>query len=125
MRDLAQRSKPHVWVNVHSGMEALFMPFDHQAAVPAGPKAAAALQLLEQLNKAACGSRCAVGSGGKSVGKHPAWRLGHHAGLMAVLQSHNKVLPSVGHSICAAAGAFQQGCLPELMCCRLWRRVCG
>ena len=72
MRDLAQQFKPHVWINVHSGMEALFMPYDHRAAVPEGPEATAALQLLQQLNRAACGSRCAVGSGGKSVGGPPA-----------------------------------------------------
>ena len=68
MRDLAQQFQPHVWLNMHSGMEALFMPYDHRAAVPEGPEAAAALQLLQQLNRAACGGRCAVGSGGKSVG---------------------------------------------------------
>ena len=68
MRDLATGFRPHVWMNAHSGMEALFMPYDHRAEVPAGPEAKAALELLQQLNKIACGGRCAVGSGGKSVG---------------------------------------------------------
>lgn len=30
--------KPHAWVNVHSGMEALFMPYDHQARLPTGAR---------------------------------------------------------------------------------------
>ena len=68
MRDLAQGFRPHVWMNAHSGMEALFMPYDHRAEVPEGPEAQAALELLQQLNRIACGGRCAVGSGGKSVG---------------------------------------------------------
>jgi hypothetical protein len=33
LRALAAGWKPHVWVNVHSGMEALFMPYDHRAEV--------------------------------------------------------------------------------------------
>ena len=36
--ELLQGFKPHAWVNVHSGMEALFMPFDHVANVPDGEK---------------------------------------------------------------------------------------
>ena len=30
---LARELKPHVWLNVHSGMEALFVPWDHKAEV--------------------------------------------------------------------------------------------
>lgn len=68
MRSLAQSFKPHVWVNVHSGMEALFLPYDHRAEVPKGEGPRAALEILEELNVSSCGGRCAVGSGGKSVG---------------------------------------------------------
>ncbi|GAB4818297.1 hypothetical protein N2152v2_005343 [Parachlorella kessleri] len=68
MRHLAESLRPHVWLNVHSGMEALFMPYDHQARVPDGASANATLSLLGQLNTRVCGGRCAVGSGGKSVG---------------------------------------------------------
>jgi hypothetical protein len=64
----AQALKPHVWLNVHSGMEALFTPWDHKAEVPVGPGAQASLALLARINAANCGGRCAVGSGGKSVG---------------------------------------------------------
>ncbi len=28
--------RPHVWASVHSGMEALFMPYDHVASIPGG-----------------------------------------------------------------------------------------
>ncbi len=34
VKALAEALKPHVWVNVHSGMEALFLPYDHKAEVP-------------------------------------------------------------------------------------------
>lgn len=37
VKALAVGFKPHVWVNVHSGMEALFMPYDHRAEVPPPP----------------------------------------------------------------------------------------
>ena len=32
MHALAKDFRPHVWVNAHSGMEALFMPYDHRCA---------------------------------------------------------------------------------------------
>jgi hypothetical protein len=31
---LAKELKPHVWLNVHSGMYALFTPYDHKGSVP-------------------------------------------------------------------------------------------
>ena len=68
IRDIATAFRPHAWVNVHSGMEALFLPYDHVARVPEGPDAAASLAMLHELNRTACAGRCAVGSGGKSVG---------------------------------------------------------
>lgn len=48
---LAQTFEPHVWLNVHSGMEALFMPYDHRADIPPGEQALATLHILEDLNK--------------------------------------------------------------------------
>ena len=62
---------PHVWLNVHSGMEALFMPYDHVPAIPLGAGAAASYSILEELNEVSCRGQCAVGSGGESVGEHP------------------------------------------------------
>ncbi len=38
------------------------------AQVPQGPGPEAALAILHELNRTACGGRCAVGSGGTSVG---------------------------------------------------------
>lgn len=65
---LAKEFKPHIWMNMHSGMEALFMPYDHMAALPDDPAGVISFQLLQLLNKQKCGGRCAIGSGGKSVG---------------------------------------------------------
>lgn len=56
---------------MHSGMEALFMPYDHVAALPDDPAGVISYQLLKLLNDIKCGGRCAIGSGGKSVGKTP------------------------------------------------------
>ena len=81
MRDIAVALRPHAWVNVHSGMEGLFMPYDHVARMPDGADAAASLAVLQELNRTACGGRCVVGSGGESVGCcYIAWRhCGHYA----------------------------------------------
>ena len=68
IRDVALAFRPHAWVNIHSGMEALFLPYDHVARIPDGADALASLAVLQELNRTACGGRCAVGSGGKSVG---------------------------------------------------------
>ncbi|EFN56559.1 hypothetical protein CHLNCDRAFT_144224 [Chlorella variabilis] len=68
MLGVARALRPHVWASVHSGMEALFMPYDHVATVPEGEGPAATLSILQQINQRTCKSKCAVGSGGKSVG---------------------------------------------------------
>ena len=68
MKTLLEEFAPHVWVNVHSGMEALFMPFDHKAEEPVGPGADAMMAILRQINAHNCGDRCVVGGGGKGVG---------------------------------------------------------
>lgn len=65
---LARQFQPHVWLNVHSGMQALFTPYDHKPYVPEGPGNAASLRILELINQDSCKQQCAVGSGGKSVG---------------------------------------------------------
>ncbi|GKV47987.1 hypothetical protein SLEP1_g54833 [Rubroshorea leprosula] len=68
MRKLAISLDPHIWVNVHSGMEALFMPYDHKNVTPEGLSAYRMKLLLEELNKIHCHKRCMIGSGGGSVG---------------------------------------------------------
>ncbi|GJU35788.1 Zn-dependent exopeptidase [Tanacetum coccineum] len=68
MRKLSMSFDPHIWVNVHSGMEALFMPYDHKNTTPSGPESQKMKLMLETLNHLHCGDRCVVGSGGGSVG---------------------------------------------------------
>ena len=67
MKTLLEEFRPHVWVNVHSGMEALFMPFDHKAEEPVGPGADAMKAILRQINATTAGTGAWWG-GGKGVG---------------------------------------------------------
>ncbi|KAE8680366.1 putative HXXXD-type acyl-transferase family protein [Hibiscus syriacus] len=68
MRKLAVSFDPHIWINVHSGMEALFMPYDHKNRTPDGLPSQQMRLLLEELNNVHCHNRCMIGSGGGSVG---------------------------------------------------------
>ncbi|PWZ26922.1 hypothetical protein Zm00014a_020295 [Zea mays] len=70
MRELSRSFKPHIWVNVHSGMEvqALFMPYDHKNTTPNGASAQSMRSVLENLNRRHFQDSCLVGSGGGSVG---------------------------------------------------------
>lgn len=68
MRRLAISFDPHIWINVHSGMKALFMPYDHKNVTPDGLPADRMRLLLEELNNAHCHKLCMIGSGGGSVG---------------------------------------------------------
>lgn len=68
MRKLALSFDPHIWVNVHSGMEALFMPYDHRNTTPDGSPSRRMRSLLSELNQVHCHKRCMIGSGGGSVG---------------------------------------------------------
>lgn len=68
MRELSRSFKPHIWVNVHSGMEALFMPYDHKNTTPNGASAHSMRSVLENLNRRHFQDSCLVGSGGGSVG---------------------------------------------------------
>ncbi|GAB2232454.1 hypothetical protein Droror1_Dr00011487 [Drosera rotundifolia] len=68
MRKLAMTFEPHVWINVHSGMEALFMPYDHKNTTPDGLFTIRMKSILKVLNQRHFHDRCMVGSGGGSVG---------------------------------------------------------
>ncbi|KAJ3693947.1 hypothetical protein LUZ60_009427 [Juncus effusus] len=68
MRIISNSFNPHIWVNVHSGMEALFMPYDHKNTTPAGFPGYLMRSVLEDLNKYQFKNKCVVGSGGGSVG---------------------------------------------------------
>ncbi|GAB2223782.1 hypothetical protein Droror1_Dr00004522 [Drosera rotundifolia] len=68
MRKLAMTFEPHVWINVHSGMEALFVPYDHKNTTPDGLLTIRMKSILKVLNQRHFHDRCMVGSGGGSVG---------------------------------------------------------
>ncbi|KAL6506613.1 hypothetical protein OROHE_022445 [Orobanche hederae] len=72
MRNLSVSFEPHIWVNVHSGMEvckrALFMPYDHKNTTPAGIPSQIMKSMLEELNHFHLKDQCLIGSGGGSVG---------------------------------------------------------
>ncbi|KAG1361053.1 putative metallocarboxypeptidase A-like protein [Cocos nucifera] len=68
MRKLTKSFEPHIWVNVHSGMEALFMPYDHKNSTPSGLASRLMRSMLQDLNHHYFQDKCLVGSGGGSVG---------------------------------------------------------
>ncbi|PIA46859.1 hypothetical protein AQUCO_01500416v1 [Aquilegia coerulea] len=68
MRKLSKSFDPHIWVTVHSGMEALFMPYDHKNTTPDGLATHVMKSMLNDVNRLHCKDRCLVGSGGGSVG---------------------------------------------------------
>lgn len=68
MRKLTQSFEPHIWVNVHSGMEALFMPYDHKNSTPSGLTLRLMRSMLQDLNHHYFQDKCLVGPGGGSVG---------------------------------------------------------
>ncbi|KAK9129267.1 hypothetical protein Sjap_009754 [Stephania japonica] len=68
MRKVSGAFNPHLWVNVHSGMEALFMPYDHKNRTPDGLLSDTMKFILKDVNRLHCKGRCLVGSGGGSVG---------------------------------------------------------
>ncbi|KAE9586681.1 hypothetical protein Lal_00004835 [Lupinus albus] len=68
MQKLAMSFAPHIWVNVHSGMEALFMPYDHKNTTPDELPLQRMKSLLEEVNLLHCQKHCMIGSGGGSVG---------------------------------------------------------
>eukprot|EP00898_Chlorokybus_atmophyticus_P002578 jgi/Chlat1/3320/Chrsp22S03474 len=67
VRGVARAFRPHLWAAVHSGMEAMFIPYDHVASPVGGPVGAAMAGVAETVSVRHC-RKCALGSGGKSVG---------------------------------------------------------
>jgi hypothetical protein len=68
LRDLARSFKPDVFINVHSGMEAFFVPYDYRKEIAYGENVNATLDVLNGMNQRFCDGSCAVGSGGAKVG---------------------------------------------------------
>jgi hypothetical protein len=68
MKRLVEQVQPDVFINVHSGMEALFVPYDHKKFIPHGESINATLDILNELNTKFCKGNCSIGSGGATVG---------------------------------------------------------
>ena len=68
LRDIAQQFRPDMFLNIHSGMEAMFVPWDHRLDIDYGVNVNATLDMFNEINSKFCSNKCAVGSGGKQVG---------------------------------------------------------
>ena len=68
LKKLVEGFKPDAFINVHSGMEALFVPFDHRNTIADGIDVNATLKILKEIDSTFCEGRCSVGSGGGTVG---------------------------------------------------------
>lgn len=69
LKDLALEFSPHVWIGVHSGMCAMFMPYDHIAKLPKGKAAKAQYDILKKIHfENRMTDDCLYGSGGETVG---------------------------------------------------------
>jgi hypothetical protein len=68
LQKLFKEVKPHAWINVHSGMEAIFTPYDHKNVEPVGEYPEFARKMGEKINELHCKNKCVTGSGGKGVG---------------------------------------------------------
>lgn len=68
VREIVATYNPDVFINIHSGMEALFVPYDHRKDIPYSESVNATLDRLNDLNTKFCNGSCSVGSGGANVG---------------------------------------------------------
>jgi len=68
LRDLVASFKPHAMVNWHSGMSAIFTPYDYVAREPTGAGAEAMMRMARVIDAEHCENKCTLGSGGKGVG---------------------------------------------------------
>ncbi|CAG9464704.1 unnamed protein product [Pedinophyceae sp. YPF-701] len=66
--EVVRAFRPHVVLNVHSGMEAMFTPWDHQGGAPDDPAVAVQKGILDEINARTCDGRCVVSPGGLGVG---------------------------------------------------------
>uniref|UniRef100_A0A7S3UAI7 Peptidase M14 domain-containing protein n=1 Tax=Picocystis salinarum TaxID=88271 RepID=A0A7S3UAI7_9CHLO len=67
-KDLVEEFRPHIWINFHSGMEGLFIPYNYKEKVPTTPLIDSVLGVLKIINDQYCSSKCAIGPGGNTVG---------------------------------------------------------
>eukprot|EP00210_Caulerpa_lentillifera_P000773 g748.t1 len=68
LNKLTEEFKQHVWIGVHSGMCAMFMPYDHIGELPNGTSAEAQLDILKSVKTTNLEASCQFGPGGKTVG---------------------------------------------------------
>ena len=68
LKEITESFRPDVFLNIHSGMEAMFVPWDHRLDVDYGVNVNGTLDMLHEIDATFCGGNCAVGAGGKEVG---------------------------------------------------------
>ena len=73
---IIQNRRPHIIVNVHSGMHAILTPWDHEPRVVSGHEKD--LQLMSELNQKFCSKKCSFGPGAKVVQYAAHGTLGDH-----------------------------------------------
>ena len=73
---LAKNRRPHVYVNVHSGMHSLMMPWDHKPYMVKGHERD--MKLLSELNEKYCKGICKYGPGAKTVGYRAHGTMGDY-----------------------------------------------
>lgn len=98
---LAKELKPHVWLNVHSGMYALFTPYDHKGHVPNTTGEAFVCQCVSL-----CDGCCLQGG-----------QLSSSAGASAVVWTRLCCCISVPAALAAAAVRTCYGCLCSVLMC--------
>ena len=65
-KSLAQNRRPHVYVNVHSGMDGLLVPWDHKPFIVKGHERTD--RLLGRVSERFCAGKCIHGAGSATVG---------------------------------------------------------
>ncbi len=68
LKEITESFRPDMFLNIHSGMEAMFVPWDHRLDVDYGVNVNGTLDMLHEIDATFCGGNCAVGAGGKEVG---------------------------------------------------------
>ncbi|CAL0326964.1 unnamed protein product [Lupinus luteus] len=105
MQKLAMSFDPHIWVNVHSGMEALFMPYDHKNTTPDELPLQRMKSLLEEVNLLHCQKHCMIGSGGGSVG-FSCFPVGYVCFILLLMSISVNIMERGGNDHCSFLGAF-------------------
>ena len=84
IKKVVEELRIHAWVNVHSGMAAMFLPIDYKAQVPEDEDMLHNSRIIGSLKKKYCPS-CEIGSGGATVGYRA------HGTIVDYLYEHEKV----------------------------------